>query len=96
MNCPSSLSEMKISSQLFSNWENLNNVMTCYPLKFSLVSWFASSTAAQLLVNECSDQNDHNIDYYNVRNVPKLNIDTTKPFHTEDFFTGMLKAAALI
>uniref|UniRef100_A0A6N2JXZ8 Uncharacterized protein n=1 Tax=Salix viminalis TaxID=40686 RepID=A0A6N2JXZ8_SALVM len=26
----------------------------------------------------------------------KLNIDTTKPFHTEDFFTGMLKAAALI
>jgi len=45
---------------------------------------------------ECSNQNDQDLDYYDVGNVPKLNIDTTKPFHAEDFITGMLKAAALI
>ncbi|KAG6783207.1 hypothetical protein POTOM_012651 [Populus tomentosa] len=57
----------------------------------------ASSTAARLVnVIECSNQNDHNVDYCDAGNVPELNIDTTKPFHAAVFITGMLKAAALI
>ncbi|KAL9407032.1 hypothetical protein Peur_004004 [Populus x canadensis] len=56
----------------------------------------ASFTGARLVFVECSNRNDQDLDYYDVGNVPKLNIDTTKPFHAEDFITGMLKAAALI
>ncbi|KAB5573108.1 hypothetical protein DKX38_000302 [Salix brachista] len=56
----------------------------------------ASFTGSRLVVVECRNQNDHDLDYYDVGNVPRLDIDTTKPFHAEDFTTGMLKAAALI
>uniref|UniRef100_A0A2K2BSA9 Adenylate kinase n=1 Tax=Populus trichocarpa TaxID=3694 RepID=A0A2K2BSA9_POPTR len=61
-----------------------------------LVVELASFTGARLVFVECSNQNDQDPDYYDAGNVPKLNIDTTKPFHAEDFITGMLKAAALI
>jgi hypothetical protein len=45
---------------------------------------------------ESSNQNDHNVDYSDIGNVPNLNIDTPKPFRAEDFITGTLKDAELI
>ncbi|KAL3609370.1 hypothetical protein D5086_000390 [Populus alba] len=39
---------------------------------------------------EAHNQNDPDLDYYDVGNVAKLNIDTTKSFHAKDFITGML------
>ncbi|KAF9688876.1 hypothetical protein SADUNF_Sadunf01G0033500 [Salix dunnii] len=56
----------------------------------------ASFTGSRLVFVECSNQNDRDLDYYDVGNVPRLDIDTTKPFHAEDFISGMLKAAVLI
>ncbi|KAJ6945482.1 hypothetical protein NC651_000512 [Populus alba x Populus x berolinensis] len=42
-----------------------------------LVVELASFNGARLVFVECSNQNDPDLDYYDVGNVPKLNIDTT-------------------
>jgi hypothetical protein len=72
------------------------NAQLSHRAHFDRLVELASFTGARLVFVECSNQNDQDLDYYDVGNVPKLNIDTTKPFHAEDFITGMLKAAALI
>ncbi|KAJ6934303.1 hypothetical protein NC651_009364 [Populus alba x Populus x berolinensis] len=56
----------------------------------------ASSTGAQLVAIESSNQNDHNVDCSDTGNVPKLNIDTPTPFNAEDFITGTLEDAEVI
>lgn len=63
---------------------------------FDGLAELTSSTSAQLVVIESSNQNDHNVDYSDIGNVPNLNIDTPKPFRAEDFITGTLKDAELI
>ncbi|KAG6783206.1 hypothetical protein D5086_007426 [Populus alba] len=63
---------------------------------FDGLAELASSTGAQLVAIESSNQNDHNVDCSDIGNVPKLNIDTPKPFHEEDFIADTLKDAELI
>jgi hypothetical protein len=84
------------STQLCLKLSVIINAQLSHRAHFDRVVELASFTGARLVFVECSNQNDQDPDYYDAGNVPKLNIDTTKPFHAEDFITGMLKAAALI
>lgn len=66
---------------------------TLSPLTAPTLTGWLSLQVSQVLVLfsvECSNQNDPDLDYYDVGNVAKLNIDTTKSFHAKDFITGML------
>ncbi|CAK7336303.1 unnamed protein product [Dovyalis caffra] len=84
------------STQLSLKLSVIVNAQLSHRAHFDRLVELGCSTGAHLVVIECSNENDHVQDYYDVGNVPKLRIDITKPFHAEDFINGMLKAAVLI
>lgn len=65
------------STQLCLKLSVIINAQPSHRAHFDRVVELASFNGARLVFVECSNQNDPDLDYYDVGNVPKLNIDTT-------------------
>ncbi|KAJ6961655.1 hypothetical protein NC652_000559 [Populus alba x Populus x berolinensis] len=88
----SSRNKSKIAHEL-AQFLNSLLIDETLPLTAPTLTGWLSLQVSQVLVLfsvECSNQNDPDLDYYDVGSVSKLNIDTTKSFLAKDFITGML------